>query len=143
MNYIASLFSTFCVSAIVIGALHILCPNGVIKKSVKYILGLCFILSVLTASGLAVKKADFDFSFKTESVYDNEELLAANVRFTFSYALIKEGIDFSEIIVCTDKNEKNSIVINKVIIKSVCEKEKILSVLKEPAQNYEVEIINE
>lgn len=143
MGYIASLFTSFCVSCVIIGVLHILCPNGVMGKSIKYILGLCFILSVLTTSGLAVKKADFDFTLNDNGAYENAELLKANVRFAFSYALNKEGIDFTEITVCTDKTENCGIVINKVIIKSGCEKEKILSVLKEPAQNYEVEIINE
>ena len=118
-------------------------PNGVMSNSVKYILGLCFIITLIGGTGIKIKKEDMNFPSKSETVIDNTALQTANAEFVYSYALKSAGVEFSEITVCTDKAEDGSIIITKVIIKSDCEKEKILSVLKEPSQVYEVEIINE
>lgn len=143
MNYFSSVVIAFCVACIIIGVLYILCPDGEISKTVKYVLGLCFILSVITATGINVKKADFDFSFSVIQNADSTALDTANAKLVYSMALQNSGIDFSEITVCTDKLRDGSIVINKVIIRSDCEKDKILSALGETAKVYEVEIINE
>ena len=53
------------------------------------------------------------------------------------------GIEFNEIEIYTDKDETNSISINKVVIYTACTKQAVLEALGEAAENIEVEIINE
>ena len=59
MSNLAVFFSSFCVSAILIGALYIICPGGEISKSVKNIFALVFTL-VITSSAVTVNPV-FDF----------------------------------------------------------------------------------
>ena len=143
MNYLSSVIVAFCVACIIIGALYILCPDGELSKSVRYVLGLSFILSIIAFTGITVKNPSAEFSFSSSQLTDSSDLDVANAKYVYSYALKSAGIDFSEITVCTDKQADGSIVINKVIIRSDCEREKILSVLGEMAKIYEVEIVNE
>lgn len=143
MNYFSSILTAFCVSCIIIGILYMICPDGTMSKSVRYVLGLCFLLAIIAATGITVKKPDIDFPLPQTVYSDSSALDIANARYAYSYALQSAGIDFSEITVCTDKLEDGSIVISKVIIRSDCERDKILSVLGKTAQIYEVEIINE
>ncbi len=142
MGYIASFLTSFCAAAVFIGALYMLCPEGVMSKSVKYILSLCFLVSVISAAGITVKRVDLELSFSAPAV-SSAELQIKNAEFVYSYALDSAGIEFSSIEIFTDKLEDNSIVINKVRIKSGSEKQKIISALGEAAKNIEVEVINE
>ena len=59
MNYLTSFLTAICASAVFIGGLYMLCPEGNMSKTVTYILGLVFILSVTAASGVTVKNVDF------------------------------------------------------------------------------------
>ena len=72
---------------------------------------------------------------------DNSALIA-QARLVFEQALTSSNINFSRIEVCTNK-EGDSIIISKVIIYSADEKGKILNVLGDISETYEVEIINE
>ena len=117
-------------------------PDGVMSKSVRYILGLVFLLSIVTATGLSVKTPQFNFTFEEETIQSSDDLDNANAEYIFKSALKNAGIEFSEITVCTDKLDNGRRVINKVIIRSDCERERILSVLGNTT-GYEVEIINE
>ena len=40
MNFLSSAITAFCAACIFIGTLYILCPEGAVSKSVKYILSL-------------------------------------------------------------------------------------------------------
>lgn len=120
-----------------------LCPDGVLSESVKYVLSLALLLSVIGAAGITVKMPKFDFSaFSTESG-ENEALTAASAEYVFSYMLTSADINFSEITVCTNKSENDGIVISKVIIRSDCERDKIAEAIGGISSDYEVEIINE
>ncbi len=143
MNVFASFSASFCAACVFIGALYMLCPDGVIKGSVKYVLSLVFLLSVISAAAIAVGKWEFTPP-RLEYEYEKEESLSAGAaEYVYSYALSEAGIDFSKITVCTDKSESGSISINKVIICSDCEKTRILAALGQAAENIEVEIIND
>jgi len=143
MKIFSQLIVTFCASSVFIGALYLLCPNGVMSKSVKYILGLSFLLSVITVAGITVRTDDFEFrefEFPASNVNTVETETAKQV---YSYALSKAGINFEKIELCTNKAQDGSIIINKIIIYSSADREKIIEVLGEAAENFEVEIINE
>lgn len=143
MNIFSSFTAAFCSASVFIGALYMLCPDGVISKSLKYILGLVFILSVISAAAIAVGKWDFKMPEINTDYEDSYTLQTSAAEYVYAYALTDAGIDFSKITVCTDKSENGSISINKVIICTDCEKSRVLAVLGEAAENIEVEIIND
>lgn len=143
MNWLTSVITAFCVSSVFLGALFILCPKGNVSNSVKYVLSLVFLVSVISAAGVGVKKADFSFEdFSSQSV-SADILEHLNIKLAFEEILQKNGISFKEITVFTDKLEAGGISINKVIIRSDCEKEKIIAALGEELKTIEVEVINE
>lgn len=143
MSFFTSFTAAFCGACVFIGALYMLCPDGVMAKPIKYILGLIFILTVISAAAIAVGKWDFESIDFTAEAIDTESLDTANAEYVYAYALTKAGIDFSKITVCTDKTESGSISISKVIICSDCEKTRILEALSDVAENTEVEIVND
>ena len=143
MNYLNSFLMSFCVSAIFIGAVFLICPSGKMSKPVKYILTLVFTVVIITS--VTNKNLNFDFSgFETPTVdTDGEELKIQSAEYVLGEVLRQNGVNFSKITVCTTKAEDSSIVISKVIIFSQERDEKILDALSEIVKNYEVEIINE
>ena len=143
MKIFSQLIVAFCASCVFIGALYLLCPNGAVSKSVKYVLALAFLMSVIAVAGITVKTENFefkDFEFPTSEVQTTEKHTAIQV---YSYALKKAEINFEKIELSTNKAEDGSIVISKIIIYSNADREKITAALGEAAQNFEVEIINE
>ena len=96
-----------------------------------------------SAAGLLKGGFNTDISFEASAAASDEELKAAAARYVYGEALRSCEINFSEITVCTDKNEDGSIVISKVIIYSDADKERIRAALGSAAENIEVEIINE
>ncbi len=143
MNSLTSFFTAFCAGCVLIGALYIICPDGNIGKSVKYVFSLVFLIIIISAANITVKNIDFDFPNIQADTVTNENMQIASAEYIYSYALNKENIKFSKITVCTDKTEDGSIVINKVIIFSNEEKIKIIKALDVLAEVREVEIINE
>jgi len=143
MNTLTQLITTFCAACIFIGALYIVCPNGEMNKSVKYILSLAFLLTVITATGITVKKGNFNLEIPQYQAVQSEQLDTASAEYAYAYVLRAADINFSKITVCTDKTNDGSIVISKVIICSDCEETRILQALGEAAKNFEVEVINE
>lgn len=143
MNSLSAVLTAFCAACVFIGALYILCPEGIMSKPVKYVLSLVFLVSVIASAGLVKGKGDVSLPTFSEQTVDTEELDAANAELFFSYALRLGGIDFSKISVYTDKSDSGSISISKVLIYSQHTKEEILRVLGTAAEKTEVEIINE
>lgn len=143
MNYITSLLTSLCACLILIGVLFIICPDGVMSKSVKYILSLIFLISVISVAGIGVSDQGKSFDFKTEASVDSSDFEIQNARLVYMETLKKSGLEFKEITVLTDKSEDGSIVINKIIVNSFCEKEKIINALSEIAKTAEVEVIDE
>ena len=142
MTRLSDFFITFCVSAIFIGALLIICPNGQMSKSIKYILSLVFTLLIISSA----VKIDFnlDFTPNTNVINSHAEVINTHsAAYVYSQCLKAAKIEFSKISVLTNKSDDGSIVISKVLIFSKEDKNKILLALGEVAQNFEVEIINE
>lgn len=143
MSYLNSFLMSFCVSAIFIGAVFLICPGGKMSKPVKYILTLVFTVVIITS--VSNKNFDLDFSdFKVPTVdADGEELKIQSAEYVLGEVLRQNGVNFSKITVCTTKAEDDSIVISKVIVFSQESQDKILDALSEIVKNYEVEIKNE
>ncbi|MEE1238920.1 MAG: hypothetical protein UHO61_03230 [Acutalibacteraceae bacterium] len=143
MSGLRTFLTAICVSAVFIGALHLICPDGNMAKPVKYILSLVFLVSIISAAGLLKGELNTDISFNTAAETSDEKLNSASARYVYEQALKNSEINFTEITVCTDKMPDGSIVISKVIIYSDCSKEIISAALGTVAENTEVEIINE
>ena len=140
MNGFSVFITSFCASSVIIGLLYILVPEKY-SKIIKFLFGLIFILSVLSAF-LKIENIDFP---KAEAFYieqSKDDLLIEQARLTYEKVLTDANINFSEVQVCTNK-ENDSIIISKVIIYSAEEKEKILGALGNLPEVFEVEIINE
>lgn len=143
MNFFSSFASAFCAACVFIGALYMLCPDGAMQKSVKYIFVLVFILSVVSAAGIAAGRWEWEPVQYTAADTDTDAMLMASAEFVYSELLRSAGIDFSKITVCTDKTDSDSISISKVIICSDCESDRIMAALGDAAKNTEVEIVND
>jgi len=143
MNFFSSFVSAFCAACVFIGALYMLCPDGAISKSVKYVFTLVFVLSVISAAAIAAGKWDYKAFEFTPPETENLTLNTAAAEYVYAETLKRHQIDFSKITVCTDKTESGSISINKVIICSDCESQRILAALSGVAENIEVEIVND
>ncbi len=142
MNYLSSFFISFCVSAIFIGAVFILCPGGQMSKPVRFVFSLVFTLVIVSAA----LKINFDFDYTPPNDKKQEITQTIDVSsaiYVYSNCLKAQKIDFSEISISTTKTDDGSIVISKVLIFSKEEKQKIINALSEIAQNIEVEVVNE
>ena len=84
-----------------------------------------------------------DFETPEIDTENYEELQISSAKYVYTYALNSASVNFKEINFYTDKLEDGSIVINKVVINSDCEKQEIIKALGELAKAREVEIINE
>lgn len=143
MSYLTEIVAAFCVVCVFIGALFMLCPEGKLSKSVKYVLSLVFLVSVMSVAGMGRGKINFDFNFNQPVNLQTEQIDNLNLRLGVEELLRKNGINFEEIEVFTDKLENGGISINKVIIRSDCEKEKIFAALADIKDLIEVEVIDE
>ena len=143
MNYLNSFFMSFCVSAIFIGGIFIICPNGKMSKPIKYIL--CLIFTVIIIVSVSKINPDFDLPYFESQILEqnSDKLQIQSAEYVWGSCLKAASINFTKITVCTNKTQNNSIVISKVIICSDCEETRILQALGEAAKNFEVEVINE
>ena len=94
MKFFSQLIVAFCASSVFIGVLFLWVPDGVMSKSVRYILSLSFLVSVITAAGITVKYENFEFSefdFPQETLQNTQTKTAKQV---YSYALSQAGINF-------------------------------------------------
>lgn len=141
MNNLSVFMLSFCSSCILLGFLYILCPKGSIASSVKYVFCLCFLCCVL--SGITnMPEIDFkQFKSASETQIITEQSAAATAQTIFARALISQNINFTKIIVDTNKLSNGSITINKVTVYSQCSAEQIMSAIG--SNSYEVCVINE
>lgn len=143
MNWLKSVIAAFCASSVFLGALFMLCPKGNISASVKYLLSLVFLVSVISAAGIGAKNVDLSFDAFSSQQILADDIENLNIKLAFEEILRKNKISFKEITVFTDKLDDGGISISKVIIRSDCEKEKIIAALGEELKTIEVEVINE
>ena len=120
-----------------------LSPGGVMEKPVRYILGLVFLVIVISSAGVTLGTAEWDAVFPAADEIPRQSLDAASAEYVYGAVLEASGINFSEITVCTDKSDDGSIIITKVIIYTGCDERTVKEALGVVAENYEVEVINE
>ncbi len=141
MEYVKTIILSFCVASVFIGILYTITPDGNISKSVKYLLSLAFLVTVIS-----VGKADntgVEFPEFQVSQSEVDSLLVENARLTYSEALKKSNINFSSITVFTNKDENGDIKIIRVEIETKESAEVVKQALGEVSAAAEVIIINE
>lgn len=143
MSYFTGFVASLCAACIFIGAVHLICPDGPLEKSVKYILSLAFLATVISVIGFSAPKISAEFDFQNEFSPDTVSLDKAAAEYVYGAALASAGIEFSKINVCTDKIDSGSIIISKVIIYSNSNEWEIRKALGAAAEMKEVEIIND
>ena len=143
MSYISSFLVSICASCIFLGAMQILCPTGQMNKSVKFILGLVFLVMIISSAGIIPKNIELNIPLQSQGVAINPEMDIKSAEYVFATALSLNNIEFSKITVCTDKTQNDSIVINKVIIETKQNAQAVLNALGDAAKNFNVEVVNE
>lgn len=136
-------FISFCAGCILIGSLHILCPEGSISKPLKYIFSLIFLIIIISAANIPLKNIDFSMPSLESQETNLSQMDVVAAEYVYSYTLKSQNINFSKIDIYTDNSEDDSIVITKVVIVSDEPQEKIIAALGVLAENRKVEILNE
>lgn len=143
MNSVLQFFASFSVAAIFIGALFMLCPEGVMSKTVKYTLSLAFICIIVSTAGITLPSPQIEIDTAHSFDEAEREMEITFARQVYARALNSEKINFTSIEVFTNKLDDGSIIISKVKIISTEEKSKIDTALKGLDPNIKVEVVNE
>lgn len=142
MKSLSTFILAFCVVSVGIGALFMLSPKGNLSKSVRYVFGLIFLCCLMPS--ISIFKG-FTVSTDTQYIFENgysSSLAETVITQTFEKALTKNGINFSKILVFTDKTENGSITISEVVIYSTESKDKIMAVIGQ-TEDIKVSVIGE
>ena len=110
MSYITAFITALCAACVFTGALYMLSPGGVMEKPVRYILGLVFLVIVISSAGVTLGTAEWDAVFPAADEIPRQSLDAASAEYVYGAVLEASGINFSEITVCTDKSDDGSII---------------------------------
>lgn len=116
------------VSAAVISAFYIICPDGNMSKQMKYIIGLLMLLAVLTPI-VSVNIEIPVSSKKIEFSADATDMVASQYSYIAKSILENEKIYFEQISVITDILEDGNIIISKVCVYGAEDIEKAKSAL--------------
>ncbi len=141
MKGFTSFAAAFCTVCAVFGGVQLLIPKGTFTKTVKYVLGLVFLASLLAAT-LSLKRFSPQFNLYTDSKIDTDAMSKAAIVSVFEQALSASDINFSKIEVCTDKNGSDSIFITEVTVYSSESETRIKEVIGS-GDSYIVEVKNE
>ncbi len=143
MKWINSFLTAFCAAGVCFGALFVICPDGKIGRSVKYLISLCFLVVIIALAGVNIKKSDVKVDFDFEQQINTEETQKLIAKQAFETALRNAGINFKEIIVFADILEGGGIKINKVVVYSDCPLSQIITAFGGEREDFEVEVRNE
>ena len=143
MRVISTVLISICASCIFMGAVQILCPKGNMEKAVKYLISLAFLVMIISCGGISINFKEIKIDTQITKSESLEEMDKKTAEYIISSLLQSENIKFQEIIVYTDKSQDNSIVINKVSVKTDAKKEIIIDALGEISKNLTVEVIND
>lgn len=116
------------VSAAVISAFYIICPDGNMSKQMKYIIGLLMLLAVLTpivSVNIEIPTSDKGIEFSADAT----DMVASQYSYIAKSILENEKIYFEQISVITDILEDGNIIISKVCVYGAEDIEKAKSAL--------------
>lgn len=134
---------SFCTISVCLGGLSLLCPDGKLEKTLRYVFGLVFLVCLLNLLPVFKNIEIPTIQNETAQLASENELNLHYMELVLRTALTKNGIEFEEITVCTDIPAEDGIEMYKVLVKTSESKEKILEVLGETGANCEIEVQNE
>lgn len=131
-----------CAALVFIGAVQIICPQKSMKKSVNFILGIVFVLSLIVPA-VGLKGVSLDFKLPEAVSQNTSELSSYTAEYIVRAVLDSAGIKYENLSVTTDILEDKRISITKVTLVSAHPKEQIADALKEIVEKDRVEVLNE
>ncbi len=141
METIRNVAASISVSAVVISAVYILCPDGKQGKSIRFVAGLLMLLAVITpfsGASFSLPEVDENPSFDTTA----EQMLKVEAEYLISSVLRSENIEFSRIEPFMDISAAGDISIYRISVYGVREKQRAAALLAENFPGCEV-VINE
>lgn len=140
MDTLKEVATTVCIAATLIGSVYIICPDGVMSRHMKYIIGL--IMLIVTVVPILSTEINIK-NFETEVVYSAsaEEMVRSQAEYIVKDVLDSEGIYYERISVNTDISGDGNIFISNVCVYGAEKSEKILKLLS--SYSKEVEIKND
>lgn len=143
MSKLLQMIFGICTSLVFIGAVQIISPQKSMKRSVNYVLGVVFVLTLMVPA-MTLKEVNLSHEIEAAGkVYLNSELNEYTAKYIVEAALKGAEINYENIFVTTDISEDNRILITKVTVCSKQPKDKIARALAEIVKAEAVEVINE
>lgn len=118
METVKNIAASLSVAAVTIGAVYIICPDGVMNKGARYIAGLIMILAII----LPISRTDIDLDYevgKQKIEINAGKMFDAQIKYIAEESLRKENIYFEEIEVFTDISRDGSISIYRIYLYGV------------------------
>lgn len=139
MNTVMQFFLGFSAAAVFLGFLSMLCPEGAMKKSVKYGFAITFLCLCVTLfmglNGISFKELESEESKVQTSV----SLAERQAEYVCAALLRDNKIPFSEI--KANINDSDSIYISVITVYTDFDRQKTASVIKNALEVEEVKII--
>lgn len=113
METVRELSTGVCASAVILGAVYVICPNGKMSGPVKYVMGLIMMLCVLSP----FFTSSFSFSRTAEEAdlkISAEGMMTAQTEYVVSELLEDNGISVDKIKVYMDISKNGSISIYRI-----------------------------
>jgi hypothetical protein len=102
-------FISFCAGCILLGSLYIICPEGNISKSVKYVFSLVCLVIIISAANIPLENMDFSPNKETISKANYNEMQISAAEYVYGKTLKAQDINFSKIYIYTDNSENGSV----------------------------------
>ena len=119
MEILKTAVISVCITSIAVGIIESVLPNNSHKRQLRLLTGAVIILSIISPFSKAGDLNYPNYSSETVAVDINESLqniVAVSAKNEISEILKTNGINNAKIIVCTDIDDKNCIVINNAKI---------------------------
>ncbi len=141
METLKNIAASVSVSAVVIGAVYMICPDGVMSRQMKFIAGLIMILALMTPF-IGTKFEIPEPSETPDYSASAEDMLCAQTRYLAESVLKSKGIDFERIEVFADISSDGGISFYRIYLYGVSNKD-AEALLKENLTGCEVFFANE
>lgn len=130
MEMVRNLALCFCAAAVFTGSVGLLSGKS-LEKSMRYIIALILLCTVL--SGAVELKKDLNFSFSYAGITKTESIEAASIfeaEYIISELLRQHTVNFEKVSVTSTKTGKDCIIINEICVKGADDRKKTEAALK-------------
>lgn len=132
-------FVSLCLILITFGASALIKNGGALSKMTGFVFALAVICSVMSAFNVS-EVQDIKLNFDSGEIYASASLSSEAFKMALEDMLTKEGINFSEIMLHSSKNEDGSISIEKIRVKGVTDKDRTAEFIGENTGIEKIEV---